>query len=251
MNNKIKCILIDDEQNLIQSLLYIFEKDFPQVEICGTANNIIAGKKLIEENDPDLVFLDIAMPVGSGFDLLEQLSEIRFEIVFMTSYHNYALEALKYMAMAYLLKPIDPLDLQKVIEKTQNMKSLRYDNSHYKALLENLNTAHDTQNKKIVIQTSGINEIINTKDIIRFEGSNKYTIIHIQNGKPLISSYSIGRYAAMLEELEFYLCHKSHLINLKQVTSFDPSSGAKMTDGSYAPIATRKYHEFLIKIKKY
>lgn len=251
MSNKLRCILIDDEQHLIQSLSHIFDKDFPQVEICGTANDIITGKRLIEEIQPDLVFLDIAMPVGSGFDLLEQLEVINFEIVFMTSYHNYALEALKYMAMAYLLKPIDPADLRKVIEKTEGMKNLRYNNSHYKALLENLNNANDKLNKKIVIQTNGTNEIINTKDIIRFEGANKYTIIHIQNAKSLISSYSIGKYASMLEELDFYLCHKSHLINLKKVVSFDPNTGVKMSNGSNAPIATRKYHEFLMKIKDF
>jgi len=239
-----RSIIIDDEPKLREVLKIKVENFCPDISVLGSGSNIIEAKELIESLSPHIVFLDIEMPGGSGFDLLESLETIDFEIIFVTGYNEYAIDALKLCAVDYLLKPLKTQDLitavNKAVERLKNLEMME----NYSILKHNLNNIGD-QSMKVGIPNNDAYEFVQIKDIIRCEGWNKYTKVHLLDGDVITSSYNIGVFKDMLSDYGYYNCHKSHLINKQHIKRYLKEGIIVMTDKSEVPLARRRKDTFI------
>ena len=246
---KINAIIIEDEPKLQKVLALKLEKFCPSVKVVGAASNINEAFSMIRDSKPELVFLDISMPGGSGFDLLQKFEAINFEIIFVTGYDNYLLNAIKISAVDYLLKPLSTEDLITAVHKAEVRIEDRAKIKMYEVLQHNLNHVGE-QDTKVVIPGAQTYDFIKIKDIIRCEGWQKYTKIHLVNQSCIVSSYSIGVFKEMLGSYGFFNTHKSHLINTKLIKQYLKEGTVIMEDGSKVPIARRKKEEFMEKVIK-
>lgn len=244
-----KAVIIEDEQKSRDMLADILKKNFPQITVLGLGKNVAEGVELIQNLKPNLLFLDISMPDGTGFDVLEkvQAGGAKFDIIFTTATDKHALKAIKYSACDYLLKPIDIDDLKvainRLIEKRSSaMPSM--DNLQF--LIQNLKRADDNYNK-ITLPTGNAYEIINIKDIIRCEADGSYTNFYLAGGKKLMVSASLKHYEDLLPENDFIRIHHHHLINMNHVVRFLKVDGgyAIMSDNTQLEISRRKKDAFL------
>lgn len=241
---KCKAIIVDDEEKLRKVLKHKLGQYFPDIELVGEASNIHEAKALIEEFALDLVFLDIAMPGGSGFDLITSLEDFQFEIIFVTGFNEYALEALKLSAIDYLLKPVSSDDLQAAVNKALSKIEDKNKVQHYDVLKHNLFQSNK-QDEQIAIPSSNAFDFVFVRDIIRLEGWQKYTKIFVQDRDHIVSSYSIGVFIDLLESYNFIQCHKSHIINKVHINSYKKEGSVVMSDGSEVPVSRRRKDDFL------
>jgi two-component system LytT family response regulator len=243
----ITAILVDDEENLRLSLANKLTKNCPAIEIVGMASNVTQAYELIVNKKPSVVFLDVEMPVESGFDLLRKFLHISFEVIFVTGYDSYAIDAINFCAIGYLLKPVDDDLLIKAVSNIVN-KQERDVQKNLDVLLSNVKEA-DNHNHKLAIPTMTGIDFVTVDDIIRFEGVNKYTVINLKSGSQITSSYNIGVYKKMLEKHNYYMPHKSHLINLNHLKKYTREGTIILSDDSNVPVSTRKKSEFLEIVK--
>jgi two-component system LytT family response regulator len=241
---KYKTIIIDDEDKLREVIKIKINHNCPELEIVGLASNAKEAYEMIKDRNPDLIFLDIAMPNESGFDLISKFDKIDFEIIFATGYNEYALDALKVSAVDYLLKPIKTSDLVQAVINAKERINTKEKLKDYDLLKHNIQNIGD-QKSRIAIPGSEAYQFVEVEDIIRCEGWQKYTKIHLIDGACIISSYNIGIYKDMLNAYGFFCCHKSHLINSVHVTSYNRDGFVVMSDESTVPVSRRKKDEFL------
>ena len=241
--NKIKTLIIDDEPKLRKVLSMKLMEYCKEVEVIGEAANVAEGFSEIITHNPDLIFLDISMPGGSGFDLIKKFEKINFEIIFVTGFNDYVLDAIRVSAVDYLVKPIITEDLIVAVEKANLRIQDKEALSKYKLLQYNLENVGDQESKIAIPGTSGY-DIVVIKEILRCEGWQKYTKIHLEDQRVLTSSYNIGVFKKMLENYNFYTCHKSHLVNTKHISKYLKEGTLIMSDQSNIPVARRKREEF-------
>lgn len=245
---KIKAIIIDDERKSIATLKNKIERFCQNVDIIGETQSPKEGIQLIEKINPQLVFLDIAMPEMSGFDLLAAIKKPSFEIIFVTAFDDYAIDAINHCAIGYLVKPVDNQSLINTVKKAaQNIedKSALEKN---KLLIENLGV-RTFQKKKIVIPSQEGLEFVKIADIICCEGTSGYTNIHFSNRKSILSSHSIGYFNKLMKNQEFYLIHKSYLVNLSHIEKYLNEGSVIMTNNHKFPVSRTKRHDFLNNLK--
>jgi len=246
---KLKAIIVDDEPKLRTVLEIKLKEKCPEVEMVGMAGNVPQGFELINEVKPDLVFLDIAMPGESGFDLIDKFKEINFDIIFVTGFNEYAIDALRVSAIDYLLKPVRTSDLVEAVEKAVKRKEEREIISRYDVLKHNLNHLGD-QKSKIAIPGAQAYDFITVEEIIRCEGWQKYTRIYLKNRTVIVSSYNLGVYRKILKTYDFYDCHKSHLINRHHIKKYLREGTVIMSDDAQVPVSRRKKEEFVEQVVK-
>lgn len=245
-----KALLIDDEEKSVQLLHNFLKKFCPQVNVVGTAHSVETGYTAINTHQPDLVFLDIEMPGGSGFDLLKKLPHLNFELIFVTSHEGYTMEAIKFCAIGYILKPIREQDLISAVHQAQIRVNEKVENLRNKQLLENLLNP-GSSNNRIGIPTERGLEFVETGDIVRCEGTERYTKVVLKNKtKGILSSYNLGEFRKLLEAYNFYTPHKSHLISLEHIVRYDKEGTIEMSDNSLVPLARRRRQEFLEKMPR-
>lgn len=242
-----KAVIIEDEKKSREMLADLLKNNFPQITILGLGKNVAEGVELINTHKPNLLFLDISMPDGTGFDVLEKVQGAKFDIIFTTATDKHALKAIKYSACDYLLKPIDIDELKSAInrlieKRSSNMPSM--DNLQF--LIQNLKRADDNYNK-ITLPTGNAYEIVSIKDIIRCEADGSYTNFHLTGGKKLMVSASLKHYEDLLPPNDFIRIHHHHLINMNHVTRFLKVDGgyAIMSDNTQLEISRRKKDAFL------
>ncbi len=223
-----KAIIVDDEQDSRNILSSYLTKYCPSVQIMGTAESVATGLEAIKEHNPDVVFLDIEMPYGNGFDLLSQVDEITFETVFVTAYDNYAVQALNQSAAYYLLKPIDIDELIHAVQKIENEKKEQDYTEHSKILLENLK-GQKNQKKKIMLPTLEGFELITIEDIIYCKADDNFTEFHLTDRSKLLICKTLKYFDDMLQDFQFCRIHRSHLINLEYVTRYTKGKGGFVT----------------------
>lgn len=243
-------IIVDDEPKLREVMDIKLKQHCPEIKLIGKASNAQEAYDLISEKSPDIVFLDIAMPGESGFDLIEKFEQIDFQLIFATGFNEYALDALKLSAVDYILKPINTEDLINAVQKAIENLSTKEKVEHYEVLKHNVKNL-GKQNTKIALASTDAYDFIKVSKIIRCEGWQKYTKIHIADSKTIISSYNIGVYKDMLSNYGFYSCHKSHLINENLIQRYLKEGLIVMSDGSEVPVSRRKKEEFLEKVTKF
>lgn len=243
-----KAIIIDDEKHCSESLSLLLRKYAPDVKILGEANDPFQGIGLITAHKPDVVFLDIEMPHLSGFEMLNKLDKIDFEIVFTTAYDEFALRAFKVNAIDYLLKPIDHEDLNGALEKVRERLGHDHLNLSVKALLNEVSPKHKAD-KKIGLPTMEGLEFVKACDIIRCESDSNYTYIHLSDKKITISK-TLKEIQQLLEGLNFYRVHNSHLINLDKIKRYQRGSGGVviMDNDEHVHVSRSKKADFLNRI---
>jgi two-component system, LytTR family, response regulator len=242
----IRTIIIDDEKTSRDTLVGLLRRYCKNVEVVAEAEGYLSGIETIRKFKPDVIFLDIQMPDGSGFKMLEDIGDIDFEVIFSTAFDQYAIKAIKYSALDYLLKPINPEDLINSIEKLEAKMLKGKDNTNVKFLLDTIKSPNlDT--KKIVLSTAEGMHIVDIDNIIRCESEDYYTKFFLKDGKKIMVSRTLKENEELLSEFNFIRPHKSHLINLKYVKSFLRMDGGSivMTDGSNVPVSRRKREQIL------
>lgn len=247
---KLKTIIVDDEQDAVNFIRSIIDEYCPKLEVVGTAHSAREGAKLIIERGPNLVFLDVEMPHGSGFDLLAKFPEKSFDVIFITAFNHYAIKAIKFSAVDYILKPININEfitaVDKAIDKRNNPEN-RYES--FTTLLENVRSSLPA---KLAIPTSDGMEYLNTQEIIRIEADRSYSWFYLINHRKVLVSRNLKEYQELLSERNFFRTHNSHLVNLEHVKKFIRHEGGavELDDGSQIPISRGKRDLFLLQMSK-
>lgn len=245
---KVNAFIIDDERKAISILKNKICRIDSDIQITGEFQYPMEALSAIEKNKPDLIFLDITMPEMNGFELLEKLSNLDFEVIFVTAYGDYAIEAIRRCAIGYVMKPIVNDDLKIALENAKrniDQKTALQKNRH---LVENMKVP-ESGKKKIAIPSAKGLDFVEIENIIRCEGTNGYTVLHIKNQIQFVSSYSIGYFCKILESLNFYLIHKSHLINLNCLQKYDRSGYVELAEQHNVPVARNRREAFLERIE--
>lgn len=245
----IKVVIIDDEDNSRETLRGKLDLFCPEVEVAAEAGSVKEGMEAIIAHSPDAVFLDIQLAGESGFDILEEFRdnvEVHPEIIFVTAHNEFAIKAIKFSALDYLLKPIDPEELVKAVRKVEESKGLPKRATNINVLVENIRQASDSP-KKIVVPTSDGMHVIKLSDIIRLESSSNYTTFYLNNQKSLLASKTLKEFDNMLSGYNFQRIHKSHLVNMNYLKRYVQTDGGYLIleDGSKIPVANRKKEQLL------
>lgn len=241
----ITAIVIDDDANLRNGLKSLLATYAPEIDVIGEADSVKTGVLIIQALQPQVVFMDIQLGDGNGFDILEQLADKNGKstshIVFVTAYEEYAIKAFRFSALDFLLKPIDPEELEKVIGKIKQVVEKKDNYAHIDLLLENIRKKVDNF-KRIALSTSDGIHLFEISDIIRCESEDNYTKFYLKNSKPVLISKTLKEYEELLTEHGFERIHQSHLINLAYLKSYIKRDGGYvvMSDNSNLPISQRK-----------
>ena len=238
---KLRCIIIDDEEPAVKNLSLILDTYCNNIEVAGTAHSAREGVGLINREKPDMVFLDIEMPNNNGFTLLDELGELNFKLVFVTAYSEYAIQAIKFSALDYLLKPIKAdevlLAIEKSIKSGYKSRMNFYDN-----LLKNLAT--DRENQSIILKENDRSTVVRIADIVRFESDRNYTQVCMKTGETVLLSKTLKIFDEMLKDHGFLRIHKSHLINSANIDKILLKEHCVLlTTGEKVKFSTRKKKE--------
>lgn len=244
----LKAIIVEDEKrsrDTLQGLLKLYCKN---VEVVAEADGVESGKTAIENLKPDIVFLDIQMPDGSGFKLLEELNDIDFEIIFTTAYDQFAIKAIKFSALDYLLKPIFPDDLVAAVKKVEEKRKVVSSETNVGVLLENIKKPAN-ESPKIVLSTSDQINVVHINEIVRCESDNYYTFFYFEDGSRLLLSKTLKESEELLKAHNFIRPHKSHLVNVQFIEAFNKKNGGHilLKDGVTIPVSRRK-RELILEI---
>lgn len=241
----LRTLIIDDEAHIRDTLISLLKDYCPQVKVVGEANSVASGVKLIRNKIPDLILLDIKMDDGSGFDLLQRFDSIKFKIIFITAYEKHAIEAFKFSAVDYLMKPVNPEKLAEAIVRAEKLVQQTF-LKQLDALKENMNPLI-TQNKKIVVKTLDNIYLLNTRDIIHCQSDDCYTVIDSFGEEKIIVSKVLKEYDELLTNHGFFRVHRSHLVNLQHIKRFEKQEGGYvvMSNDQKIPVSSRARERLL------
>ena len=249
MNNRtaIQAILVDDEKNGRENLRGLLNQYCPEVLLVAEAQNAIQAIDLIREHQPELVFLDIEMPGGNGFKVLEFFKEPQFSVIFVTAYDHYAIQAIRFSALDYILKPIDVTLLRSAVDRFVEQKST--DDRRLEQFLKN--ESRTNGNKRIALPMTDKIDYIEINAIIKCQGEANYTRFYLTGGKEYLVSKSLVEYEEILNGFGFIRTHKSFVVNLAHIVSFVKADGGYllMSDQSSVPVSRRKKELVLKEIK--
>jgi two-component system LytT family response regulator len=245
----IEAVIIEDEKKSRELLEKLVLKNCPDVKIVGMADSVESGVELVRKAKPRLLFLDIEMPDGSGFDVLKQVQDLSFDVIFITASDRYAINAIKYSALDYLLKPVDIEELKAAVKKISEKDNGISGMENLKFLLQNFRK-NDEQYTRITLPTGNAYEIVNVKDIIRCEADGNYTNFFLVDKRKMIVTMGLKHYEDMLPPDDFFRIHNHHLVNVNHVSRVLKEDGgyAIMSDGSKIEISRRKKDSFLERI---
>lgn len=234
----IRYVLIDDELNNLENLQFLLQRYCPELEFAGMATSATEGLLLIQKQSPDLVFLDIQMPGKTGFDLLSSIDKVNFEVIFVTAYDQYGIQAIKFSALDYLLKPVDIDELKKAVARATEKINSQQQNNPVNQLLAYLQQPRQ-EPLRIALPTLKEIHYVKTDDIIRCEASDNYTVFFLADGEKIMVSKTLREYADLLKPHNFLRCHQSHLVNIRFVKSLLKEEGGllQLTDKTKIPVS--------------
>lgn len=244
-----KIIIVDDEpdgRGIIKGLLLQY---FPEILIVAEAGGVTDAVKALTEHEVDLVFLDIDLKDGTGFDVLDQLADVNFNVIFTTAHNEFAIRAFRYNAVDYLLKPIDPDEFGQAVRKSKeqiNLQVLR------RQLAQLINTTQEKSFDRITLSTNTGHVFAKTKDITRIETYGNYSFVHLHEGERLLVSKNLKEFEEMLPEPDFYRIHQSHIVNtffVKKVIK-DDGDHVIMSDGAKLPVSRRRKEDFMNAVQR-
>jgi len=237
--------IAEDEINILNSIKKIIEQWCFDVSISGTAQTVEKAINILSVNKPDLLLLDINFPDGTGFDILEKIKYNDLKVIFITAFEEYALKAIKVSASDFLLKPIKPKDLIHSVNKIKNNFLIENQQLQIDALLDNIK--NNNKEKKIVLKTSERLKVVKIKEIVRAESDGSYAVFYLTDKSKIIVSKPLKEYDDILFDFGFLRVHKSYLVNIEYIDSYEKSGGGylKLIDGNKIPVSVRK-KEFVI-----
>lgn len=235
----LKIIIIDDEPHAITVISSIVNNYTKGLKIVTTAEDVDEGVEVIQKHKPDILLLDINLPSGTGFDILKKLDNTNFKLVFITAYDQYAIQAFKYSAFDYILKPVNPEELIEVLDKAKTEIQQTDNSAQLQVLLENMQKPQ--RDKKIILKTLDSIFIESPENVIYCKSDNNYTEFHITDKKVLVSN-TLKHYENTLDSSIFVRCHQSYLVNMMHVTKFDKRDGGflVMSNNKQIPVSASK-----------
>lgn len=245
----ITAVIVEDELTGIENLAVLLNKFCPRVKLIGTARSAKEGKEVILDLKPDLVFLDIEMPFGNGFDLLQSIEKVDFEVIFVTAFDKYALRAIKVAAIDYLLKPIDIEELIRAVDRaTDNIVNKR-EKERIQTLLQNFGPK---KLEKIALPTGSGMLFVKISDIIRCEAEGGYTWFYISGRPKILTTKNLGEYDELLEGSDFIRVHHQHLVNFEHITEYKKGTSPLLvtSDGAEITVSFRKKEALLERLNK-
>ena len=252
MTKKLKALIVDDEPNAVDFINSVIGEHCPGLEVVGKAHNMTEGIKRIRELKPDLVFLDVEMPNGTGFDLLSHFPDKEFDVIFITAFNHYAIKAIKFSAVDYILKPLNITEfieaVNKVIQKRSESPVQMNDN--FRVLMENLRSPVPS---RLAIPTADGMEYLNPREIIRIEADRSYSWFYLTGNRKLLVSKNLKEFQDLLGDRNFFRSHNSHLINLKYVRKFVRKEGGyiEMQDGEQIPVSRNRKDLFIVHMSRF
>jgi len=243
----ISAVIIDDEKNNIDNLVGLLQQLELPISIAGTSTNADDAIELIITTEPDLLFLDIQMPDKNGFDVLKALPHHHFEVIFITAFDQYGIQAVKFSAIDYLLKPVNPDELVAAVRKVEVKLGRKKENLQLENLMELIRDKDAKKEHKLALASTKEIRFVNTSDIIRCESSNAYTEFFLADGTNIMVSRPIFEYEELLAEYDFIRCHQSHLVNKKFVKSLikEDSGYLLLDNGTRIPVSRGKKENVL------
>jgi len=238
-----KAIVIDDENRTRELIVKMINSFGFPIEAIQGGNNVESGIKSIEEHSPDIVFLDIQMPDGTGFDVIKSIKNKNFEVIFITAHEEFAIKAIKFSALDYILKPIDVEELKNAVEKAIKTIDEKKEESQFDALQHNINP---NVKRRLVLKTQESVHVVELDTIIRCEADRNYTSFFLTGNKKILVSKTLKEYEILLTGYNFLRVQQSHLINLDYVDRYDKGNGGSvvMKDGSEVPLSPAKRDVF-------
>lgn len=241
--SSIKCVIIDDDpfiQELLKDKLSLY---VPEVEILATASSGEEGIAKIKQYQPDLIFQDVEMADMTGFQMLAKLEEINFQTIFITSFSHYAIKAIRFNALDYLMKPIDLAELKAAIARYRKNAETNSGSANVQQALKNFKTS-EVANQVFTLQTQDGEMRLMLKNIVRIKADRNYSTIYLADNRKKVASKTLSDMEELLDEKGFFRCHKSHLIHGMHIQAVPNSFFVHMSDGSEVPIARRKKDDF-------
>lgn len=245
----IKALIIDDEPSAVKTLTLMLQHYVPEVTELKTTNDPHDGLRLLKTYQPDLLFLDVQMPLMTGFEMLKQLPEINFNIIFTTAFDKYAIEAIRFSAVDYLMKPIDGDELREAVNRYVSKREASFNNKPlYNNFLHNIHVT-TREDFKLALPTAQGTYFYKPEEIIRLEGEGNYTKFFFTAGKTLLTSRTLKEYEEILSNHGFIRIHKSHIINKTQVVNYSGDGILTLADNSKVEISRRRREEVMAKLK--
>ncbi|MBI2270101.1 MAG: response regulator transcription factor [Bacteroidetes bacterium] len=247
----IKALIIDDEENLRVILARYLKEHCPEISVVGEANSVASGVNAINKYVPDIIFLDVMMPDGTGFNLLEHFVSIYFKIIFITAHNDFAIKAFKFSAVDYLLKPLNIDELKIAVKKITDQPALDSSKKIIEVLLDNI-ANQKSVSKKIVLSSQESDRIVPIDNILRCEAKESYTLFYLISKEIILITKTLKEYDGLLGEYGFIRVHKSHLINSKYIKKYVKNEAPYiiMEDNAQIPVSRRKKDELRNQLKK-
>lgn len=242
----LRAVVIDDIQSIREDNMAIIKAVCPTVSIVGQADSVASGLELINRCSPDLVFLDVEMPDGTGFDLLKKLTAISFKVIFITGYEGFAIRAFRFSAIDYLLKPLHPKELSEAVKKAEESLGKEVFDMKLRNLFSNMERPRELQ--KLILKTSDRIYSVCIQDIVYCQSDNSYTTFYFINAPDLVVSTNLKEYESLLAPHHFFRTHKSYLVNMMYFDHYIKSEGGNtivMKNKMSIPLSVRKKEEFL------
>ena len=243
----IRTVIVDNEPAIVEGLKQMLAKLCPQIKVIDTAFGVSEARHILSITPVDLVFLDVKLGDGNSFTLLQQLDPVDFQVIFITAFDRYAVNAFKHSALDYLVKPIDEDDLIRSIKKAE--KAIYSENLQFRLQKLLRDQQIDYNEKTIVLKTLETHHVVHIKDIMVCEAKGNYTVFHISNLPDVLISQTLKTYEDLLSEYNFFRCHQSYLVNMNLVIRYDKKDGGFLVlrNGDSIPVSNRK-KEQLFKI---
>lgn len=251
--NPIKTILVDDEPRGLNSLQKLLQMNCPEVEIAGMSTSVMDAREKINQLHPQLVFLDIAMPGKTGFDLLNEMPSIDFETIFVTAHSNYMIQAFHFSAVDYLLKPVDADQLTEAVRRAGKRLDQKAGGNQIQALLHNMHQKGNSQRMKLCIPSLKGFQVVDISDVIYCEASSNYTNFYFSDRTVICSSKPIHEYEELLGDCNFVRIHKSYLANLEHIKEYVRGEGGSiiLSNGSEIEVSRRKKDLLMVRMKEF
>jgi two-component system LytT family response regulator len=252
MSRKLKTLIVDDEPDAVDFISSIISEYCPTLEVVDRAYNVAQAADAIRRTRPDLLFLDVEMPNGTGFDLLAQFPDKDFEVIFITAFNHYAIKAIRFSAIDYILKPININEFIEAVGKVtaKRLERSSKGNEGLQVLMENLRTALPS---RLAIPTADGMEYLNPKDVVRIEADRSYTWFYLNGGRKILVSKHLKEFQELLGDRYFFRSHNSYLVNLKFVKKYIRRDGGciEMNDGAIIPLSRNRKDIFLAQMAKF
>ncbi len=236
------CSIIEDDKNTVKILEHIIQENYPNITVKGNASSILEGIQLIETSQPDFILLDVNLDDGEGFEILKSFPSPTFKIIFITSYSKYAIEAFKFSALDFVLKPFTPIEITNAIDKVIEEKN----HTSYIEKITTLYHNHISKNKKIILSNSEDIHVVAIDDILYAESDNSYTTVFTKKDTKILISKSLKSFEEKLAPYLFFRIHQKYLVNLKYVTRYHKKNdGIVLLDNTRLPVSKGKKEHLL------